>query len=178
MSRGDPKLRAGKYGKPSTRWLMLKLGENFMNNLVRPAERARGWDVLGDFDDLMGGWFRSPAVLRRDEAARMPAIDVSEKEESYLVKAELPGVARENLDITINDGVLTINAERKEEKKEEKDDRVIRQERYLGKLVRSLRLGSDIDEGRIEAQYQDGVLKLSLPKTAEVKPRKVDVKIS
>jgi HSP20 family protein len=157
---------------------MLKLGENFMNNLVRPAERARGWDVLGDFDDLMGGWFRSPAVLRRDEAARMPAIDVSEKEESYLVKAELPGVARENLDITINDGVLTINAERKEEKKEEKDDRVIRQERYLGKLVRSLRLGSDIDEGRIEAQYQDGVLKLSLPKTAEVKPRKVDVKIS
>ena len=63
-------------------------------------------------------------------------------------------------------------------KKEEKDDRVIRQERYLGKLVRSLRLGSDIDEGRIEAQYQDGVLKLSLPKTAEVKPRKVDVKIS
>jgi HSP20 family protein len=157
---------------------MLKLGENFMNNLVRPAERARGWDVLGDFDDLMGGWFRSPAVLRRDEVARMPAIDVSEKEESYLVKAELPGVARENLDITINDGVLTINAERKEEKKEEKDDRVIRQERYLGKLVRSLRLGSDIDEGRIEAQYQDGVLKLSLPKTAEVKPRKVDVKIS
>ena len=112
-----------------------------MNNLVRPAERARGWDVLGDFDDLMGGWFRSPAVLRRDEVARMPAIDVSEKEESYLVKAELPGVARENLDITINDGVLTINAERKEEKKEEKDDRVIRQERYLGKLVRSLRLG-------------------------------------
>ena len=178
MSRGDPKLRAGKYGKPSTRWLMLKLGENFMNNLVRPAERARGWDVLGDFDDLMGGWFRSPAVLQRDEAARMPAIDVSEKEESYLVKAELPGVARENLDITINDGVLTINAERKEEKKEEKDDRVIRQERYLGKLVRSLRLGSDIDEGRIEAQYQDGVLKLSLPKTDEVKPRKVDVKIS
>ena len=178
MSRGDPKLRAGKYGKPSTRWLMLKLGENFMNNLVRPAERARGWDVLGDFDDLMGGWFRSPAVLRRDETARMPAIDVSEKEGVYLVKAELPGVARENLDVTINDGVLTINAERKEEKKDERDDRVIRQERYLGKLVRSLRLGSDIDEGRIEAQYQDGVLKLSLPKTAEVKPRKVDVKIS
>ena len=103
-----------------------------MNNLVRPVERTRGWDVFGDFDDLMGGWFRSPAVLRRDETARMPAIDVSEKEGVYLVKAELPGVARENLDVTINDGVLTINAERKEGKKDERDDRVIRQERYYG----------------------------------------------
>ncbi|MGE4660247.1 MAG: Hsp20 family protein, partial [Arenicellales bacterium] len=95
-----------------------------------------------------------------------------------LVKAELPGVAREDLNVTINDGVLTINAEREEEKKDEKDGRVIRQERYYGKFIRSLRLGSDIDEGRIEAQYENGVLNLSLPKTAEVKPRKVDVKIS
>jgi len=149
-----------------------------MNNLVRPAERARGWDVFGDFDDLMGGWFRSPAILRREETAKMPAIDVSENEGAYLVKAELPGVAREDLNVTINDGVLTINAERKEEKKDEKDGRVIRQERYYGKFVRSLRLGSDIDEGRIEAEYENGVLNLSLPKTAEVKPRKVDVKIS
>jgi HSP20 family protein len=149
-----------------------------MNNLVRPAGRARDWDVFGDFDDLMGGWFRSPAVLRREETAKMPAIDVSENEGAYLVKAELPGVAREDLNVTINDGVLTINAERKEEKKDEKDGRVIRQERYYGKFVRSLRLGSDIDEGRIEAEYENGVLNLSLPKTAEVKPRKVDVKIS
>jgi len=126
----------------------------------------------------MGGWFRSPAVLRREETAKMPAIDVSENEGAYLVKAELPGVAREDLNVTINDGVLTINAERKEEKKDEKDGRVIRQERYYGKFVRSLRLGSDIDEGRIEAEYENGVLNLSLPKTAEVKPRKVDVKIS
>ena len=149
-----------------------------MNNLVRPAERARGWDVFGDFDDLMGGWFSSPAVLQLEETAKMPAIDVSENEGAYLVKAELPGVAREDLNVTINDGVLTINAERKEEKKDEKDGRVIRQERYYGKFVRSLRLGSDIDEGRIEAEYENGVLNLSLPKTAEVKPRKVDVKIS
>ncbi len=83
-----------------------------MNNLVRPTERTRGWDVFSDFDDLMDGWFRSPAVLRREETAKMPAIDVSENEGAYLVKAELPGVARENLDITINDGILAINAER------------------------------------------------------------------
>ena len=148
-----------------------------MNNLVRPTERTRGWDVFSDFDDLMDGWFRSPAVLRREETAKMPAIDVSENEGAYLVKAELPGVARENLDITINDGVLAINAERKEEKKDEKEGRVIRQERYYGKFVRSLRLGSDIDASAIQARYEDGVLILSLPTTADAPPRKLDVKI-
>ena len=148
-----------------------------MNNLTRPTERARGRDIFGDFDDLMGGWFRAPAVLRREETAKMPAIDVSENEGAYLVKAELPGVAREDLDVTIKDGVLAINAERKKEKKDHKDGRVIREERYYGKFVRSLRLGSDVDESGIEAHYEDGVLNLSLPKTAEVKPRKVDVKI-
>ena len=148
-----------------------------MNNLTRPTERARGRDIFGDFDDLMGGWFRSPAVLRREETAKMPAIDVSENEGAYLVKAELPGVAREDLDVTIKDGVLAINAERKKEKKNDKDGRVIREERYYGKFVRSLRLGSDVDESGIEAHYEDGVLNLSLPKTAEVKPRKVDIKI-
>lgn len=148
-----------------------------MNNLTRPTERARGRDIFGDFDDLMGGWFRSPAVLRREETAKMPAIDVSENEGAYLVKAELPGVAREDLDVTIKDGVLAINAERKKEKKDDKDGRVIREERYYGKFVRSLRLGSDVDESGIEAHYEDGVLNLSLPKAVEVKPRKVDVKI-
>ena len=148
-----------------------------MNNLTRPTERARGRDIFGDFDDLMGGWFRSPAVLRREETAKMPAIDVSENEGAYLVKAELPGVAREDLDVTIKDGVLAINAERKKEKKDGKDGRVIREERYYGKFVRSLRLGSDVDESGIEAHYEDGVLNLSLPKAVEVKPRKVDVKI-
>ena len=148
-----------------------------MNNLTRPTERARGRDIFGDFDDLMGGWFRSPAVLRREETAKMPAIDVSENEGAYLVKAELPGVAREDLDVTIKDGVLAINAERKKEKKDHKDGRVIREERYYGKFVSSLRLVSDVDESGIEAHYEDGVLNLSLPKTAEVKPRKVDVKI-
>lgn len=149
-----------------------------MNNIVRPVERTRGWDVFGDFDDLMGNWFRAPVTARRGDAARSPAIDVSETESAYLVKAELPGVSRDGLDVTINDGVLTINAERNEEKKEEKEGRLIRQERYYGKFVRSLRLGSDVDESKVEARYEDGVLHLSLPKTAEVKPRKVDIKVN
>jgi HSP20 family protein len=73
--------------------------------------------------------------------------------------------------------VLTINAERKEESKKEEEGRLIRQERYYGKFVRSLRLGADVDEGKVAAEYKDGVLHLNLPKTAEVKPRKVAVNI-
>jgi len=91
-----------------------------MNNIVRPVERTRGWDVFGDFDDVMGNWFRAPVTARRGDAARSPAIDVSETEGAYLVKAELPGVSRDGLDVTIKDGVLTINAERNEEKKRRK----------------------------------------------------------
>ncbi|HJP08064.1 MAG: heat-shock protein Hsp20 [Acidiferrobacteraceae bacterium] len=148
-----------------------------MNNLARPYERNRSWELFGDFDNAMGNWFRTPVVVRGDDNARAPAIDVSENESVYKVKAEIPGVPRENLDVTINDGVLTINAQRKEEKKDEKNGRVIRQERFYGKFVRSLRLGTDIDEAKVEAHYEDGVLNLTLPKTAEVKPRKVDIKI-
>jgi HSP20 family protein len=149
-----------------------------MNNLMIPGERNRSWEVFGDIDDLMGHWFRAPTMVRRENNAKAPAMDVSENESAYMVKAEIPGVPRENLDVTINDGVLTISAERQKEKKdEEKSGRLIRQERYNGKLVRSLRLGTDIDETKVEAHYEHGVLNLVLPKTAQVKPRKVDIKI-
>ena len=95
-----------------------------------------------------------------------------------MVKAEVPGVSREDLDVTISDGVLTISAEpHKEKKDEEKSGRLIRQERYNGKFVRWFRLGVDIDETKVEAHYEHGVLNLVLPKTAQVKPRKVDIKI-
>ena len=151
-----------------------------MNSLVRPSERNRGWEVLGNFDDLMGHWLPAPTMVRRgrEDSAKAPAIDVSESESAFMVKVEIPGVPRENLDVTINDGVLTIRADRqKENKDEEKSDRLIRQERYYGKFVRSLRLGVDIDETKIEAHYEHGVLSLVLPKTAQGKPRKVDIKI-
>jgi|TARA_B100000953_G_C17939046_1_gene396346 HSP20 family protein len=149
-----------------------------MNNLARLGERNRSWEVFGDFDDLMGHWFRAPTMVQREGNAKAPAMDVSESESAFMVKAEVPGVPREDLDVTINDGVLTISAERQKEKKdEEKSGRLIRQERYKGKFARSFRLGVDIDEAKVEAHYQDGVLNLVLPKTAQVQPRKVDIKI-
>ena len=100
-----------------------------MNNLARLGERNRSWEVFGDFDDLMGHWFRAPTMVQREGNAKAPAMDVSESESAFMVKAEVPGVPREDLDVTINDGVLTISAERQIEKKdEEKSGRLIRQE--------------------------------------------------
>lgn len=108
----------------------------------------------------------------------MPAVDVTESEDAYHVTAELPGVKKDDLDITINDGVLTINAETRHESEQKEKGRMIRQERRYGKFVRSMRLGGDVDEGKVKANYEDGVLHLTLPKSEDVKPRKVDVQVN
>ncbi len=83
-----------------------------------------------------------------------------------------------DLDITIKDGLLTINAERRLEEVEKEGQRVIRQERRFGKFVRSLRLGDDIDDQSVLAHFEDGVLNLELPKAEESKPRKIEVTIN
>ena len=88
-----------------------------MNNLTRLGERNRNWEVFGDFDGLMGHWFRAPTMVQREDNAKAPAMDISESESAFMVKAEVPGVSREDLDVTISDGVLMISAERHKEKK-------------------------------------------------------------
>lgn len=149
-----------------------------MNQIVKP-ERRYGWDLFGDFDDVVNQMFRSPAYREGDrDRSLAPAIDVTENDHSYVVRAELPGVKKDDLDVTINDGVLTINAETRYEHDEKEKGRVIRQERRYGKYVRSMRLGGDVDESKVSADYTDGILTLTLPKSEEVKPKKIDVKIS
>ena len=151
--------------------------ENIMNNVVRSFERGRGWDVLGSYENLMGGWPQS-ANLYHAAATKRPSIDVSENESAFLVQAELPGVGREGLEVIVTDGILKIVAERKPRQSDDKTGRSILKEQFFGKFSRSLKLGSGIDESNIEARYEDGVLNLWLPKVAEAKPRKVDIKIA
>ncbi len=150
-----------------------------MNQIVSPSDRRYGWDLFGDFDELVNQMFRAPAPRNGEgNRAMAPAIDVSENDGAYLVRAELPGVKKEDLDVTINDGVLTINAESRYEHDEKEKGRLIRQERRYGKYVRSMRLGGDVDESKVTADYTDGILTLTLPKSEAVKPKKVDVKVS
>ena len=92
------------------------------------------------------------------------------------LKAELPGVKREEVKVTVEDGVLMLSGERRFEK-EEKDKKFHKVERVYGKFVRRMALPSDVDEGKVSAEFKDGVLNVHLPKSAQAKPHSVDVKI-
>lgn len=140
-----------------------------------PRGRRLGW-LDNDFDQFFNG-FLAPEAYVADGHDLVPAVDVSETDDAYLVRAEMPGVRKEDIDITLEDGVLTLSAERKSESEAREGERLIRREVRYGKYLRSLRLGVPIDEDRIKASYADGVLALNLPKSEAAKPRKIEVGI-
>ncbi|MDA8360480.1 MAG: Hsp20/alpha crystallin family protein [Gammaproteobacteria bacterium] len=134
------------------------------------------WTLVNDdIDNLFEGFFRP---FRRDLGAApsrtVPAMDVAERDNDYVIRLDMPGVSRDDIDITLADGVLTVTGELRKEEQEE-TDHMIREERYYGKMSRSVRLGQQIDEKKVMANYKDGVLELVLPKAEEVKPKKIAV---
>jgi HSP20 family protein len=147
-----------------------------MNTIVRAPERHSGWDVFNDLDSVFEGFLR-PTRRNFEGGALVPAMDVSETDHEYLVKAELPGIKKEDLEVAIQDGVLTINAETRYDNEHQEDGRIIRQERRYGKFVRSMRLGNEVDKEKVKAEYKDGILALSLPKAEAVKPKKIEVNV-
>jgi HSP20 family protein len=106
-----------------------------------------------------------------------PTVDISETEAEYAIKAELPEVKKEDVKVTVEDGVLTIQGERKQEK-EEKGKKYHRIERSYGRFVRSFTLPDTVDEGKVRAEYAEGILNLHLPKSEKAKPKQIDVKIA
>jgi HSP20 family protein len=107
----------------------------------------------------------------------LPTVDISETEGEYLIKAELPEVKKEDVKVTVENGVLTLQGERRQEK-EEKGRKFHRVERSYGSFVRSFSLPESVDEGAVKAEYKDGVLNLHLPKSERVKPKAIDVKVA
>ncbi|MFQ5755949.1 MAG: Hsp20/alpha crystallin family protein [Acidiferrobacterales bacterium] len=150
-----------------------------MTTLV-PSTKSRnrlGW-FDEDFDDIFEGFFRPMRVFEEPpQRGLVPPVDVSENDNEYMVRAELPGVKKEDINVTLEDGVLTISGETKSETEEKKGGRVIRQERRYGKYMRSLRLGTQVDEHKTKAKYKDGVLELVLPKAESVKPKRIAVDV-
>jgi len=106
----------------------------------------------------------------------MPTVDISESDTEYLIKAELPEVKKEDVKVTVENGVLTLQGERRQEK-EEKGKKYHRVERSYGNFARSFTLPESVDEGAVKAEYKDGMLNLHLPKTEKVKPKSIDVKV-
>lgn len=105
-----------------------------------------------------------------------PSVDISETDTAYLVKAEIPGVKKEDVKVTIQDGMLTIHGERKQEK-EEKGKRFHRVERCYGSFMRSFRVPDDADESKVKAEFKDGMLNVTLSKSEKAKPRQVNVSV-
>lgn len=153
-----------------------------MNRLMRREDRAplNRWGLWDDDFNRVFQGFLSPMrwVEEATGADLTPAMDVKERDDAYVIKTEMPGVNKDDVSITLENGVLTITGESKSEKEEKEGERVLRQERRYGKFVRSLRLGTQIDEKGVKASYKDGVLELILPKAEEVKPKKITVDVA
>ena len=105
-----------------------------------------------------------------------PLVDITEDDKEYLIKAELPEVKKEDVKVTVENGTLTITGERKFEK-EEKGKKYHRIERAYGSFIRSFTLPEGAAGDKVSADFKDGVLKVHLPKSAEAKPKSIDVKV-
>ena len=106
-----------------------------------------------------------------------PALDMHEDKDNITVHAELPGMKKEDIDISLHEGCLSISGERKSEK-EHKDAEVYRSERFVGRFQRTVTLPSAVDAEKVKASYKDGVLTITLPKTEEAKPKHIDVNVN
>ncbi|MBD3315623.1 MAG: Hsp20 family protein [Chitinivibrionales bacterium] len=119
------------------------------------------------------------AMSNRDISHKMwPAVDIEEEEDAYRLHADVPGLQKEDIKITVHKGLLTIEGERKENKKERKKGRFYHYERSFGAFSRSFRLPDNVDAARIKAHYRDGTLELELKKAPESKPRSIEVKVN
>jgi HSP20 family protein len=118
------------------------------------------------FDDFFKGFLVRPMTLEGMPKAPEIKMDVTENDKAYTVKAEIPGVKKEDIHVTIDGNTVSISAEVKKESEEKEGEKVLRSERYYGRVARSFSLGSDIDEANASARYENGVLELVLPKKA------------
>ncbi len=105
----------------------------------------------------------------------MPTVDVSETDGHVIVRAEVPGMEKDDINVTLSDGLLTIHGEKKQEKEEEKENYRFVERRY-GSFSRSVRVPDGVDAEKIEASYKDGVLKVSIPKGESEITRKIEIK--
>jgi HSP20 family protein len=105
-----------------------------------------------------------------------PRVDIAETDEAFVIKAEIPEVNKEDVKVTVDNGVLTIRGERKQEK-EEKGKKFHRVERYYGSFTRSFTLPDNVDETKIKASFKDGMLNLQIHKSEKVKPKVIQVQV-
>ena len=131
------------------------------------------------FDNLLRGFFVRPVnfegVNAQQAAPAQIRVDVSENEQAYLLRAEMPGVKKDDINISIDGDEVAISADIKNEKEAREGERTLRSERYYGKVYRAFALGQPVDEGGAQAKYSDGILELTLPKKAAAQAKRIAI---
>lgn len=141
-------------------WKELEEVSNRLNNVFR-----RGAELPGPSQSLlkMADW--------------TPSVDISETDSAYLIKAEIPEVKKEDVQVTIKDGMLTIQGERKQER-EEKGKKFHRIERSYGSFARSFQIPADVDENSVKAEFKDGMINVTLPKSEKATSKEITISVS
>jgi HSP20 family protein len=156
-----------------------------MNSLTRwTRPEQSGWTGFGRLSSLrdeIDRLFEAPLAALTAPAQLLsgwtPALDVFENKDNLVVKAELPGMKKEDIEVSFQDGALSISGERKGQENYEEAE-VYRSERFVGRFQRTVSLPTAVNGDKIKAQYNDGVLTITLPKTEEAKPKQINVNVS
>lgn len=150
---------------------------------MRNLRRLDNWSDFGSLQDkinrMFDDTFRSLSISDREEMETgnwTPSVDVVENNDNYLVKADIPGVKKDDLKVDVKNGTLVIKGEKKQEEKVEKDN-YIRVERSYGNFIRSFTLPTNVDSSKINAKFTDGVLEITIPKKEEAKPKEVKINV-
>jgi len=149
-----------RYQRPELGWTGFGRLSSLRDELDRLFESP--WTGLTQASQLLSGW--------------TPALDLYEDKDNLYVKAELPGMKKEEIDLSLHEGTLSISGERKGESKHQ-DGEVYRAERFFGRFQRTVSLPAPVAVDKIQAQYKDGVLTVTLPKTEEAKPKRIEVNV-
>lgn len=137
-----------------------------MNGITRydPFNELTRFDPFLDMDDMFNRMMMRPILRGGMEIGPQIKMDVKEADGQYLVNAEIPGVNKDDIHVTIDGNRVSISAEVKQEKEAKEGERVVRCERSYGMASRSFSLADEVDEGKVQAKYNNGVLELTLPK--------------
>lgn len=147
-----------------------------MANITRsdPFNELARLDPFGDFDNLFKGFMVRP-VFQGAVAAPQMKLEVNEDDKAYTVKAEIPGVKKEDIHISVDGNLVSISAEVKKETEQKEGKKVVHSERYYGQVARSFTLDKEVEQGTAKASYTDGMLEVVLPKKQGATAKKIAV---
>ena len=144
------------------------------------------WNPVSEFDDLMNRYNRLFGLSRGSEEREgkdlfsrsdwAPAVDIKETDQAFTVEAELPGMSKDDVKVTVHDGVLTIKGERRQEEETE-DKKMHRIERFYGSFMRRFTLPENVDENSVKANFKDGLLTLTINKAEPKEPKAIEVNV-